>query len=192
MYDFVLCIYSSESLEGSTESDTTEALPEEPEEEPVQFPDVTPLLDSRLQKSRVDLAHRRSRVRTPHSIGLTSRGCDSTDGSLPVMDSDAKEPQSKQQRPLAVSLFPGVSPATLIAHIKKRSSEPERPPEEHESTAHGPEQGAEPEERSPRPAPHMAGATMVLPPVGSSGSGSSPLWLKELKSKKRMGLDTNS
>ncbi|XP_010792765.1 uncharacterized protein KIAA1671 homolog [Notothenia coriiceps] len=45
-----------------------------------------------------------------------------------------------------------------------------------------------PADRSPRPAAHLPGAARVLPPIGGGGGGSvsSPAWLKELKSKKRL------
>ncbi|XP_027135176.1 182 kDa tankyrase-1-binding protein [Larimichthys crocea] len=175
------------------------------------FPESsTPLLDSSIQKSKADLGKRRSRSRPSRSLraGLgpsTStdwRTCDSTDEKQRESDSEEEQPKSKivcSPPPTSqkVPIFPGLSPTALIAQLKKRTggggtggageSEKHKRREENESREEVAPSPSQPS-RSPRSAPHLAGAARVLPPIGGSdgGAASSPAWLKELKSKKRL------
>ncbi|XP_042259802.1 trichohyalin-like, partial [Thunnus maccoyii] len=186
----------------------------EPELSP--FPEsTTPLLDTSAQKSKADLGKRRIRTRPSRSLhaGLTQtdgqdwKFRDSTvEKEIPSKrrESDSEEEQPKQKMVCSppptsqrVPIFPGLNPAALIAQIKKRTSgggtgggeetedkgrqERESPNEE---LSPSPSQLS----RSPRSAAHLAGAARVLPPIGGTDGGaiSSPAWLKELKSKKRL------
>ncbi|XP_067444033.1 trichohyalin-like [Thunnus thynnus] len=186
----------------------------EPELSP--FPEsTTPLLDTSAQKSKADLGKRRIRTRPSRSLhaGLTQtdgqdwKFRDSTvEKEIPSKrrESDSEEEQPKQKIVCSppptsqrVPIFPGLNPAALIAQIKKRTSgggtgggeetedkgrqERESPNEE---LSPSPSQLS----RSPRSAAHLAGAARVLPPIGGTDGGaiSSPAWLKELKSKKRL------
>ncbi|KAK5872823.1 hypothetical protein PBY51_013485 [Eleginops maclovinus] len=193
-------------------SDTTD-FHREPEQAP--FPESsTPLLDTSAQRSKADLGKQRSRARPTRSMrgGFSPkenqdwRSRDSTDerkASSKKRDSDSEEEQPKPKiarSPASsqrVPMFPGLSPASLIAQLKrrtvgggtgggeekedKRREEKERPNEE---AAPSPSQPS----HSPRSAAHLAGAARVLPPIGGRDGRavSSPAWLKELKSKKRL------
>ncbi|KAG7495116.1 hypothetical protein JOB18_044675 [Solea senegalensis] len=178
----------------------------EPELAP--FPESsTPLLDTSAQKSKATLSKRRSRSRPSRSLRagfaqreiLDWRSRDSTDeneSSSKQRESDSEEeqpkskiiypPSSSSQR---VPIFPGLSPTALIAQLKKRTAgggeETEDKGSRLEETAPSPSLLS----RSPRSAAHLAGAARVLPPLGGTdgGASSSPAWLKELKSKKRLG-----
>lgn len=190
----------------------------------VLFPDVfTPLLDSSAQKSKRELGKRRSRSRPSrtHRVGLSDgsspdwRTRDSTietDESSRQRESDSEDEQPKAKicsPPPAshrVSVFPGLSPAALIAQIKKKTGggaaggrgreEPEEDVRREARGGHNEEAAAaaaaapSPSQlsSSPRSTAHLAGAARVLPPIGSSdgGSASCPAWLKELKTKKRL------
>ncbi|TDH14408.1 hypothetical protein EPR50_G00042460 [Perca flavescens] len=187
----------------------------EPELAP--FPESsTPLLDTSVQKSKADLGRRRTRTRQSRSLrgGLAPkespdwRTCDSTDekeasSKQRESDSDDEQPRPKMvcsppptsQR---VPMFPGLSPAALIAQLKKRTGGGEtRGREEMEEDKGREEKESQNEEAAPSPsqqsrsiryAAHLAGAARVLPPLGGTDAGavSSPAWLKELKSKKRL------
>lgn len=196
----------------SDNADTADTLTEE---EFAPFPEsTTPLLDTSAQRSKADLGRRRSRVRAPRSVQMPKmehqdwRACDSTDVNETSVEqkesnSDDEEPKLKivcsapstSQR---VSTFPGVNPAALIAQIKKRTGgdrtgEVQATEEvKTQNVKDSPNEEFPPSSsqlsRSPRSASHLAGAALVLPPLGGSSGGpvSSPAWLKELKSKKRM------
>lgn len=163
-----------------------------PEEsnEPVPFPESTPLLDSSVQRSKVDLGRRRSKARTPHSLRIKPKDsqdwriCDSTDGPAPVnpeQDQDPEEQSPKQVLPSApqrVRVFPGVNPASLIAQMKKRTSD--RASEQEQQLSHS------------REVHSVSNSTHTTPSTGSthsapSAGGPSPTWLQELKSKQRKG-----
>ncbi|XP_022055785.2 uncharacterized protein KIAA1671 homolog isoform X2 [Acanthochromis polyacanthus] len=190
--------------------DTTD-LHKEPEFAP--FPEnSTPLLDTSAQRSRADLGKRRIRSRPSRSVrtgmaqteGLDWRAHDSTDpkeATLKQRESDSEEdqppPKTVSSLPPAshrVPVFPGVNPAALLARRKKRTSEGATLPHEEKAREEKeiPNEEAAPSpsqlSRSPRSAAHLAGAARVLPPIGGKDGGaiSSPAWLKELKSKKRM------
>ncbi|XP_041672993.1 inner centromere protein-like [Cheilinus undulatus] len=178
-------------------------------EEPAPFPESsTPLLDTSLQRSKADLSKRRIRSR-PSRVFRTNlstkespdwRTRDSTDDKeAKQRDSDSEEEQPKIKRvsstPQKVPVFPGLSPSALLAQLKRRTggggtggggeeTEEEKESQKEEEVAPSPSQLS----RSPRSASLLAGAARVLPPIGSGdkGSGASPAWLKELKSKKRM------
>ncbi|XP_008292991.1 uncharacterized protein KIAA1671 homolog [Stegastes partitus] len=198
----------------SEDVDTTD-LHKEPELAP--FPESsTPLLDTSAQRSRADLGKRRIRsrpsrlVRTAQTEALDWRAHDSTDtkeSSLKQRESDSEEDQptpktvsSLPPTSQRVPVFPGLSPAALLARRKKKTSEGASLPHEekareeketvNEEAAPSPSQLS----RSPRSAAHLAGAARVLPPIGGKDGGavSSPAWLKELKSKKRMSQHGDS
>lgn len=178
-------LFPEPPAEFATESDAPHT--EAPKEELPPFPASTPLLDSKVQRSKVDLGRRRSRARTPQSLRIKApdsrdwRICDSTDGPSPVtpdqdQDQERVLKQSPPSAPHRVKLFPGVNPSALIAQLKKRTSDraPDRTPEPSPEQREGP--GLHTQTRSLRSPPH----------AGSTG-GSSPAWLQELKSKQRNG-----
>ncbi|XP_056128796.1 uncharacterized protein KIAA1671-like [Lampris incognitus] len=195
-------------------SDDLEDDPHNVEPEPPAFPESSnPLLDTSAQRMRAELGKRRSqRTRPPRFMPQSSvpppctknpspdwRTCDSTDGKVICgkrkgSDSEEEQPRVKEvcSPPSAsqrVPMFPGLSPSALMAHLKKRAGgggedegvEKDRPSEE---TQPSPSQLPRP----PRSPALLAGAARVLPPLGGTdgGSASSPSWLKELKSKKRL------
>ncbi|KAM8868735.1 182 kDa tankyrase-1-binding protein isoform 2-T2 [Synchiropus picturatus] len=208
--------------EQTTEADgstpATEELPEEPTEEdsPDLYtePEVTPfpepsvpLLDTSAQRSKATLSKRRSRKRPSRSLRLVVaptenqdwRTCDSTAVSSKRRDSDTEDEPSPAKMVASpptsqrVPMFPGMTPAALIAQLKKRgpggSEAKEDEPEEGREASSVEEAAPSPSvlSRSPRSAAQMAGAARVLPPIGGKeGSAASPAWLKELKSKKRL------
>ncbi|XP_016389711.1 DNA ligase 1-like [Sinocyclocheilus rhinocerous] len=162
---------------------------------------AAPLLDSSVFRSKVDLGKKRSIKRSRPSRAVRQRAvlpaltegtqpdwrfCDSTDAKDQCSngaDSESEEEPSRDvtsspapNQPKRVPVFPGMDPSALMAQLKRRSAviETESPTEAVPS-------------RSPR-TPTMALGPRVLPPVDAkdSGSGSSPSWLLELKSKKRM------
>ncbi|KAI4826862.1 hypothetical protein KUCAC02_030292 [Chaenocephalus aceratus] len=131
-------------------------------------------------------------------------------------DSEEEQPKPKiansptpSQR---VPMFTGLNPASLIAQLKRRTcgggtrggeekeenkgrEEKESRNEEAAPSPSKPSRSPRPAARSPRPAArsprqaaHLPGAARVLPPIGGGGGGSvsSPAWLKELQSKKRL------
>uniref|UniRef100_A0A8P4K4W7 Tankyrase 1-binding protein C-terminal domain-containing protein n=1 Tax=Dicentrarchus labrax TaxID=13489 RepID=A0A8P4K4W7_DICLA len=180
------------------------------------FPESpTPLLDTSAQRSKADLGKRRIRTRPSRSLraGLAPnkspdwRTRDSTDekeASFKRRESDSEEEQPKPKivcpppTSQRVPIFPGLSPAALIAQIKRRTGgagtggreEPEEDKGREEKESQNQEVAPTPLQlsRSPRSVAHLAGAALVLPPLGgtSGGAASSPAWLKELKSKKRL------
>ncbi|KAL3059012.1 hypothetical protein OYC64_011032 [Pagothenia borchgrevinki] len=131
-------------------------------------------------------------------------------------DSEEEQPKPKIARSpppsQRVPMFTGLNPASLIAQLKRRTGgggtgggeekEENKGREEKESRSEEaapspskpsrsprpPARSPRPAARSPRPAVRLAGAARVLPPIGGGGGGSvsSPAWLKELKSKKRL------
>ncbi|XP_062420033.1 trichohyalin-like isoform X2 [Pungitius pungitius] len=104
-------------------------------------------------------------------------------------------PPATSQR---VPMFSGLNPAALIAQLKKRTSGGRTGggDKAEENKGRGVKESRKEEvapspsqlPRSPRSAAHLAGAARVLPPLGARDQGavSSPAWLKELKSKKRL------
>lgn len=197
----------------SEDVDNTD-LQKEPELMP--FPESsTPLLDTSAQRSKADLGKRRSRTRPSRSLraGLTQTGSqdwrsrDSTvekEISSKQRDSDSEEEQPKPKMVCSppptsqrVPMFPGLSPSALIAQIKKRTGgggtgggEETENKGRQEKESQNEEVAPSPSQlsRSPRSPAHLAGAARVLPPIGGTDGGvvSSPAWLKELKSKKRL------
>ncbi|KAM6927939.1 uncharacterized protein KIAA1671-like [Xenentodon cancila] len=174
----------------------------------------TPLLDTTAQRSKADLGKRRIRSRPSRSFRAGSDQAgrqdwsdhDSTvekELSSKQRDSDSEADQPKPKAvcsppPQRVPVFPGMSPAALIAQIKKRTGGPGGGGEEREEDKAREKKESQKEEvapppsqlsQSPRSAAKLAGAALVLPPLGGKdgGAASSPAWLKELRSKKRMG-----
>ncbi|XP_022601293.1 uncharacterized protein KIAA1671 homolog [Seriola dumerili] len=176
----------------------------------------TPLLDTSAQRSKADVGKRRIRTRPSRSLRAGStqrespdwRACDSADGKKASStqresDSDEEQPKTKivcspppaSQR---VPMFPGLNPAALIAQLKRRTGgggadggeETEEDKGREEKASQREEKAPSPSQlsHSPRSAAHLAGAARVLPPLGGTdkGANSSPAWLKELKSKKRL------
>uniref|UniRef100_A0A3B5A7T3 Tankyrase 1-binding protein C-terminal domain-containing protein n=1 Tax=Stegastes partitus TaxID=144197 RepID=A0A3B5A7T3_9TELE len=113
------------------------------------------------------------------------------ESSLKQRESDSEEDQptpktvsSLPPTSQRVPVFPGLSPAALlVSSLKEKETV-------NEEAAPSPSQLS----RSPRSAAHLAGAARVLPPIGGKDGGavSSPAWLKELKSKKRMSQHGDS
>lgn len=181
------------------------------EAELTAFPESsTPLLDTSAQRSKVDLGRRRSRSRPTLRLAKAPieirdwRTCDSIDGKGKRVDSDSEDEQPKSKIVCSppptshrVPVFPGVNPAALIAQLKRRTGggetgggddiEEDKGREEKQSQS---EAAPSPSQlsRSPRSPAHLAGAARVLPPLGGTDGStvSSPAWLKELKSKKRL------
>ncbi|XP_034725546.1 182 kDa tankyrase-1-binding protein isoform X2 [Etheostoma cragini] len=187
------------------------------EPELAQFPESsTPLLDTSVQKSKADLVRRRTRTHQPRSLrgGLgpkespdwrTRDSTDEKEASSKQRESDSDEDQPKAKIVCSppptsqrVPMFPGLSPAALMAQLKKRTgrgevrgrkeTEDDKGREEKESQNEEAASSPSQQSRSTRSAAHLAGAARVLPPLGSTDAGaiSSPAWLKELKSKKRL------
>ncbi|KAK2914800.1 trichohyalin-like [Channa argus] len=197
--------------EFSTQDDDTMDFHREPEFVP--FPESpTPLLDTSAQRSKAVLGRRRSRSRPSRSLRLAQtkspnwRVHDSTDETeifTKHRDSDSEEEQPKSKIVCSppptsqrVPMIPGLSPAALIAQLKRRTVgggagggdvAEEVKQREKENQHEEVEQSLVKLPRSPRPAARLAGAALVLPPLGSPDGGavSSPAWLKELKTKKR-------
>ncbi|XP_046726477.1 uncharacterized protein KIAA1671 isoform X3 [Silurus meridionalis] len=171
---------------------------------PLNFPQSpTTLLDSSAQRSKVLLSKSCRRRRAPpsraarHSSVFSDgveieteewRFKDSTEDkpdSAKFQDdeSDEEEPpragdtRTSSSQPQRVSLFPGMDPSALMAQLKKRG--------ETDSQTDGPSPSQL--SRSPK-SPFLGRASRVLPPVGGKENGeeSSPQWLKELKTKKRL------
>ncbi|XP_053171100.1 trichohyalin-like [Scomber japonicus] len=197
-------------------SEDVETTDFQPEPDLPPFPESsTPLLDTSAQRSKADLGKRRIRTRPPSRLctGLTQtdgpdwRSSDSTvekEESSKQRESDSEEEQPKPKIVCSppptsqrVPIFPGLNPAALIAQLKKKtggggagggdetddkSKQAKESP--NEEIAPSPSQLS----RSSRSASHLAGAARVLPPIGKADGGavSSPAWLKELKSKKRL------
>ncbi|XP_028830060.1 182 kDa tankyrase-1-binding protein isoform X2 [Denticeps clupeoides] len=171
-------------------------IPSEPE--PLPLPEsIVPLLDSSVHRSKAELLKRRSqRARPPRQNRLNAtrslvqddstpdwRFCDST--AKVKSDSDTDEEQAKEKeaspapsQPHRIAL-PVMDPSALKAHLKKRGG--------------GGEADSQPEGFSPTSvtatrSPSMSLGPRVLPPIGeaNNGTNTSPSWLKELKSKKRL------
>nr|XP_015797905.2 182 kDa tankyrase-1-binding protein [Nothobranchius furzeri] len=209
--------------EGTSQTDSPKPVSEElfdedvdscKEPEFVPFPEMsTPLLDTSTQRSKAKLNRARNRSLPSRSfrVDLNKRSrldwmvnTDTSEDLPKEEQSDSEEQEEEQSQPKAiishpsstskVPMFPGLSPAALLAGIKKRAGgEAPAAVEETEKNKVTEEKGMEEEPpsqptRSPRLPGHMAGAARVLPPMGDTGgsAGSSPAWLAELKSKKRM------
>ncbi|XP_035235169.1 uncharacterized protein KIAA1671-like isoform X2 [Anguilla anguilla] len=182
-----------------------------PGAEPLPFPETsTTLLDSSALRSRVQLAKRRSKRLLPSRAARQSAALsvlqegqggagddwhfrDSTEEraeSSKQEDSDPEEqargaelrpPASQPQR---VALFPGMDPSALKAQLKKRGDS--------DNQVDGASSSASQLSRSPK-SPFLPRASRVLPPAGGKENGeeSSPQWLRELKSKKRLSQYEN-
>ncbi|XP_059405440.1 trichohyalin-like [Carassius carassius] len=190
----------------SSDSDTAD-VPVHEELQPLPLLEsVAPLLDSSVFRSKVELGKKRSIKRTRPSRAVRQRSalpaltegtqpdwrfCDSTEAKDQCSngaDSESEEEPSRDvtcspapSQPKRVPVFPGMDPSALMAQLKRRSAAIEtESPTEAQTPPSVPS-------RSPR-TPNMALGPRVLPPVDAkdSGSGSSPSWLLELKSKKRM------
>ncbi|XP_037534519.1 trichohyalin [Nematolebias whitei] len=187
-------------------SDGVDATESHKEADFPAFPEIsTPLLDTSSQRSKAQLSRRRTRSRPSRSFRAVSGQTDGLDWSVnpPTGEektqkesaSEEKQPKPINSTPSAqkVSVFPGLSPAALLAEIKKKTCgggpavEEDKGTEEEENPSG--EVAPSPSQllQSPR-LYSFAGATRVLPPIGSKDGGavSSPAWLKELKSKQRM------
>ncbi|MEQ2183645.1 hypothetical protein GOODEAATRI_000207 [Goodea atripinnis] len=179
------------------------------------FPEIsTPLLDTSTQRSKAVLSRRRTRSRPSRSLRLGSikaarvelnihdaeKGAESNENES---DSEEEPPKSKpaSSPPTStqkVPMFPGLSPAALLAGIKKKTgggaagagegTAKNKGPQEKESQNKEVASSLSQISGSPRLPAHLAGAARVLPPNDSKdgSAASSPAWLKELKSKKRM------
>ncbi|KAK9970431.1 hypothetical protein ABG768_026376 [Culter alburnus] len=170
------------------------------------FPETTTtLLDSSALRARVNLNKKSTRRAPPsraarHSALLSQvpegtgegddewRYKDSTeeksDSSKKGEESDSEEQAkgidsrtSSMSQPQRVALFPGMDPSALKAQLKKRGES------DNQTDGPSPSQLS----RSPK-SPFLPRASRVLPPAGGKENGeeSSPQWLKELKTKKRL------
>ncbi|XP_026096184.1 182 kDa tankyrase-1-binding protein [Carassius auratus] len=190
----------------SSDSDTADVTVHEELEPLPLLESVAPLLDSSVFRSKVELGKKRSIKRTRPSRAVRQRAalpaltegtqpdwrfCDSTEAKDQCSngaDSESEEEPSRDvtcspapSQPKRVPVFPGMDPSALMAQLKRRSAAIEtESPTEAQTPPSVPA-------RSPR-TPTMALGPRVLPPVDAKDtrSGSSPSWLLELKSKKRM------
>ncbi|XP_014187987.2 glutamic acid-rich protein [Haplochromis burtoni] len=191
--------------------DTADDL-KEPEFAP--FPESsTPLLDTSAQRSKADLGKRRIRTRPSRRLtaGLAQTETQDwgTQDSTVEKETVAKERESdseeEQPKPKVVCspsqrvpVFPGMSPAGLLAQLKRKTGGGGTAVKEETVESKASEEKEHQDEEvapssvelshSPRTPARLAGATRVLPLIGNKeeGGASSPAWLKELKSKKRM------
>ncbi|MFT7796834.1 uncharacterized protein KIAA1671 homolog [Arapaima gigas] len=183
-----------------------------PEGEPLPFPETaTTLLDSSALRSRVQLSKKRSRRTLPsraarHSATLSMLHEGPGDASQDWMYRDSTEekpeatnqedsdveghPKATESRPSSsgqqrVALFPGMDPSALQAQLRKRGDS--------DIQTDGPAPSPSQQSRSPK-SPFLPRASRVLPPAGGKENGeeSSPQWLKELKSKKRLSQYDNT
>lgn len=174
------------------------------------FPETsTTLLDSSALRARVNLNKKSTRRAPPsraarHSALLSQvpegTGADDewrykdsteekTDSSKQGEESDSEEQAkgiesrtSSTSQPQRVALFPGMDPSALKAQLKKRGET------DNQTDGPSPSQLS----RSPK-SPFLPRAARVLPPAGGKENGeeSSPQWLKELKTKKRLSQYEN-
>ncbi|KAM8865753.1 uncharacterized protein KIAA1671 homolog isoform 2-T4 [Synchiropus picturatus] len=173
------------------------------ENQPLPFPEApTSLLDSSALRSRAQLGKKRAARTRPTRAARQKAAVeeprdaedwlfrDSTEEKVNAKkeDSDSEE-QSKggadvspaaASQPQRVALFPGVDPSALKVQLKKRGDT--------DTQTDSPSQAS----RSPK-SPFLPRAARVLPPPGGKENGeeSSPQWLKELKSKKRLSQYEN-
>ncbi|XP_051525007.1 uncharacterized protein LOC127424127 [Myxocyprinus asiaticus] len=170
------------------------------------FPETaTTLLDSSALRARVQLSKKSRRAppsraarhsallsQVPEGTGVGTdewRYRDSTDEKADCFkqeeESDSEE-QAKEieahtssisSQPQRVALFPGMDPSALKAQLKKRGES------ENQTDGPSPSQPS----RSPK-SPFLPRAARVLPSAGGKENReeSSPQWLKELKTKKRL------
>ncbi|KAK7172575.1 hypothetical protein R3I93_002631 [Phoxinus phoxinus] len=191
----------------STGSDTPDVPDEEESKALPVLESAAPLLDSSVLRSKVDLSKKRSIKRSRPTRAVRQRAalptltegtspdwrfCDSTDAKDQCSnggDSESEEEPSRDavcspapSQPKRVSMFPGMkNPLAFMAQLKRRSGVVEKEsPTEAQTPPSVPA-------RSPRTPTRTLGPR-VLPPVDAKGSasGSSPSWLLELKSKKKM------
>ncbi|KAA0713842.1 hypothetical protein E1301_Tti015591 [Triplophysa tibetana] len=191
--------------------DTTDGSATSPHRQTeLPFPETpTILLDNSAQRAKAQLRSKSTRRAPPsraarHSAVLSQvpeAGAggdewryrdtteDKTDSSKPEEESDSEEQtkglksrtSSSSSQPQRVALFPGMDPSALMAQLKKRESD-------NQTDGPSPLQLS----RSPK-SPFMPRAARVLPPAGGKENGeeSSPQWLKELKTKKRLSQYEN-
>ncbi|CAB1353939.1 unnamed protein product [Coregonus sp. 'balchen'] len=198
-----------EQISPVTPDEPNSTYPLEETEEPLAFPDISPpLLDTSAQRARAELRKSR-RTRPPRAVRQNPttatleedrdhdwRFCDSSDkvDSLTRGDceSDEEQPRGREvcsppSQPQRIPLFSGMDPSALKAQLKKRrggggKGEDKEGPTD--TLAPSPSQLF----RSPGCSSFLPGASQVLPLVGNKDGGgdSSPSWLQELKSKKRL------
>ncbi|XP_016340956.1 uncharacterized protein LOC107687963 [Sinocyclocheilus anshuiensis] len=191
--------------------DTPDGLTTSPQKQiELPFPETpTTLLDSSALRARVSLNKKSTRRALPsraarHSALLSQvpegTGADDewhykdsteekTGSSKQGEESDSEEQAkgiesctSSMSQPQRVALFPGMDPSALKAQLKKRGES------DNQTDGPSPSQLS----RSPK-SPFLPRAARVLPPAGGKENGeeSSPQWLKELKTKKRLSQYEN-
>ncbi|XP_030621806.1 stress response protein NST1 [Chanos chanos] len=198
----------------STDTPDGSALSPQTQAESLPFLETSaPLLDSSVLRSRAQLSKKNRRAppsraaRHSAALSLVPEGSggdaeewryrDSTEekanSSKQEEDSDSEEKtrggdsrtptSSSASQSQRVALFPGMDPSALKAQLKKRSDT--------DNQTDGPAPSSQPT-RSPK-SPFLPRAARVLPPAGGKENGeeSSPQWLKELKSKKRLSQYDN-
>ncbi|XP_070966925.1 uncharacterized protein KIAA1671-like isoform X2 [Oncorhynchus clarkii lewisi] len=197
-----------EQISPVTPDEPNSTSPLEETEELLAFPDISPLLDTSAQRARAKLRKSR-RTRPPRAVHQNSttatleenrihdwRFCDSSDkvDSLTRGDceSDEEQPRGREvcsppSQPQRIPLFSGMDPSALKAQLKKRTGGGVKGADtdsQTDSLALSPSQLS----RSPGCSSFLPGTSQMLPPVGNKDGGgdSSPSWLQELKSKKRL------
>ncbi|KAG9354678.1 hypothetical protein JZ751_001391, partial [Albula glossodonta] len=121
---------------------------------------------------------------------LVTVTCEEKVESSKQEDSDTEEqgkgsePRPTASQPQRVALFPGMDPSALKAQLKKRGDS--------DNQTDGASPSASQLSRSPK-SPFLPRASRVLPPAGGKENGeeSSPQWLRDLKSKKRLSQYDN-
>ncbi|XP_035634048.2 golgin subfamily A member 6-like protein 22 [Oncorhynchus keta] len=197
-----------EQISPVTPDEPNSTSPLEETEELLAFPDISPLLDTSAQRARAKLRKSR-RTRPPRAVHQNSttatleenrvhdwRFCDSSDkvDSLTRGDceSDEEQPRGREvcsppSQPQRIPLFSGMDPSALKAQLKKRTGGGVKGADtdsQTDSLALSPSQLS----RSPGCSSFLPRTSQILPPVVNKDGGgdSSPSWLQELKSKKRL------
>lgn len=197
-----------EQISPVTPDEPNSTSPLEETEELLAFPDISPLLDTSAQRARAKLRKSR-RTRPPRAVHQNSttatleenrvhdwRFCDSSDkvDSLTRGDceSDEEQPRGREvcsppSQPQRIPLFSGMDPSALKAQLKKRTGGGVKGADtdsQTDSLALSPSQLS----RSPGCSSFLPRTSQILPPVVNKdvGGDSSPSWLQELKSKKRL------
>ncbi|KAM9535640.1 uncharacterized protein ACWYII_040038 [Salvelinus alpinus] len=197
-----------EQISPVTPDEPNSTSPLEETEEPLAFPDISPpLLDTSAQRARAKLRKSR-RTRPPRAVHQNSirtleenhvhdwRFCDSSDKVVSLTrgdcESDEEQPRGREvcsppSQPQRIPLFSGMDPSALKAQLKKRTGGGVKGADtdsQTDSLAPSPSHLS----RSPGCSSFLPGSSQMLPPVGNKDGGgdSSPSWLQELKSKKRL------
>ncbi|XP_072003211.1 uncharacterized protein KIAA1671 homolog [Engystomops pustulosus] len=203
----------------SMDLDSTDGTPSTPsfhEAKGVDFSfmDQTSVLDSTALKNRVQLS-RKSQRRAPSQTQRRSRllvsssqleVIEDTDSPWMFTDSTEDKPDKKdevdgeEEKPQRTSLpsqrmpmFPGMDHSTLMAQLRKRQEAESS--SESSTQPSSPQTSAQPSRSPKSPLPQGTLGVKLLPTtadIQDRGASSSPQWLKELKSKKRLSQYENN